>query len=76
MTHIYESPDGGETIYKREIGSNDRILHRVSSKKQQLQESQDRWIMWQDILHASNSNPALREAIERAQVIYQLSKHD
>lgn len=76
MTYLYESPDGGETIYKREIGSNDRILHQVSPKKQQLQESQDRWIMWQDILHASDSNPALREAIERAQVIYQLSKHD
>jgi hypothetical protein len=76
MTYIYESPDGGETIYKREIGSGDRILHHISPKKKQLQEFQNRWIMWQDILHASNSNPALQEALDRARIIYELSRND
>ena len=26
---IYESPDKGKTIYKREFGSNDRVLYRA-----------------------------------------------
>ena len=76
MTYIFESPDGGDTIYRREMGKTDRILHHVSPKKKQLQQAQDRWIMWQDILQASKTNPALQTALDQAQVIYELSRHD
>jgi hypothetical protein len=74
MTYVYESPDGGNTVYRRKMGKTDRVLHHVSPKKKQLQETQDRWIMWQDILQASKTNAILREAVERAQLIYELNR--
>jgi hypothetical protein len=74
MTYIYESPDNGDTVYKRKIGETDRILHHVSERNKELRQQQDRWIMWQDILHESDNNPALREALDCAQVLYELSR--
>jgi RNA polymerase-interacting CarD/CdnL/TRCF family regulator len=73
MTYIYESPDNGNTVYKRKVGETNRVLHRHNKE---LQQQQDRWIMWQDILKASHNNLALKEALERAQVIYELSRCD
>ena len=35
---IYESPDGGETIYVRESGSSQRQLHSQSPRAVSLQE--------------------------------------
>ena len=71
---IYESPDGGETIYVRESGSTQRQLHSQSPKAQdlhaQLQEDQ----LWGQIRRAAKTNAALQDALERVKVIYQLSK--
>jgi hypothetical protein len=71
---IYESPDGGQTIYKRQSGHTERELVSISPEKQAQQSEQDRWIMWRDILTASRLNPALQTALEQAQIIYELSK--
>ena len=71
---IYESPDGGETVYVREHGSTQRKLHSESARaidiKDQLREDQ----LWGQIRRAAKTNPALQHALEQAQVIYQLSK--
>ena len=71
---IYESPDGGETIYVRESGSTQRQLHSQSPKAMdlhaQLQEDQ----LWGQIRRAAKTNAALQDALERVKVIYQLSK--
>jgi hypothetical protein len=71
---IYESPDGGETIYVRESGSAQQQLHSQSAKaidiRAQLKEDQ----LWGQIRRAAKTNPALQDALERVKVIYQLSK--
>jgi hypothetical protein len=73
-TIIYESPDGGETIYVRESGSSVRQLYKVSSKitemKQQLQEEE----LWRNIRLAAKTNAALEEILAQAKIIYHLSK--
>ena len=71
---IYESPDGGETVYVREHGSTQRQLHSESARaidiKDQLREDQ----LWAQIRQAAKTNPAIQDALERVRVIYQLSK--
>jgi outer membrane protein TolC len=73
MTYIYESPDHGETVYRRKIGDNSREIYKQNAEKQAMQ---DRWLMWRDILTASKTNLALKEALDRAQIIYELSRND
>jgi hypothetical protein len=72
---IYESPDGGETVYVREHGSTQRQLHSESARaidiKDQLREDQ----LWAQIRQAAKTNPAIQDALERVRVIYQLSKN-
>ena len=74
MTYVYESPDNGETVYKRAIGQTERELHSVSERRKNLineiRESQ----LWGDIHRAALTNPALQEALDRVKVIYYLSK--
>ena len=73
MAYIYESPDHGETVYRRKIGNNSREIYKQNAEKQAMQ---DQWLMWRDILTASKTNLALKEALDRAQIIYELSRND
>jgi len=70
---IFESPDGGGTVYVREEGSSNRVLVSQSPKvretHEQLKESQ----LWGNIHRAAKSNPALQEALERVKVTYYLT---
>ena len=72
---IYESPDGGKTIYSRNIGED--TSKRVLFKSNGEQKIFIRWQKWREILQSSIDNPSLADAIEKAEVIYELSKnHD
>jgi hypothetical protein len=71
---IYESPDGGETVYVREFGGEQRQLHvqspRAISIIDQLAEDK----LWGDIRRTAKTNPALRQALDEVVLIYTLSK--
>ena len=73
-TYIYESPDGGQTVYARESGSKERKLVgeslSVKTNRELMQESQ----LWHDIRVAARDNPTLQEALDRVIIIYNLSK--
>ena len=71
---IYESPDGGKTIYSRTNGSPVRQLHSVSKDLQEEMDRVQREQEWMAILRVSERSPALQEAIDRVITIYQLSK--
>jgi hypothetical protein len=71
---IYESPDGGETIYVRENGSNQRQLHSQSPRAIDLHEKILEDKLWGEIRRAARSNPTLKRALDEAILIYQLSK--
>jgi hypothetical protein len=74
MTYIYESPDGGDTVYRRKFGQIDRELHYQSPGKQELEKSYHRFMKWQKILQATKTNPALSDAVEKAEMIYNLTE--
>lgn len=69
---IYESPDGGNTIYVRKPNSTEReLIYRSPIKIMH-----DRWHLWRDILTEAERNTALEDAIKKAEMIYELVKKD
>jgi hypothetical protein len=73
---IYESPDGGKTIYSRKNGSAQKQLHSMSSELEQDLERINKEEQWLAILRESERCPALQEAVERAIIIYELVKEE
>jgi len=79
--YIYERAEG--IIYAREFGADpstreiigydhDPITGHRIDRQTLVQENQ----LWQDIRRAAHTNPSLQDALERAIVIYKLSKTD
>ena len=71
---VYESPDGGETIYARQIGSTERHLHYESEKVKSLHESLLEDKMWGDIRRLAKTNVPLADAVDKVIMIYNLVK--
>lgn len=69
---IFESPDGGHTIYVRQMGSSHRRLHSMSTQKQAELAQQKQWDLWQDILARSHQDAVLRDMLDRVEVYYTL----
>jgi len=76
QTIIYESPDGGETVYGRYEGEQERWMVGQSTKAKNLIEELREQKLWGEIRRAAKSNPTLQEALDRAVVIYNLTRHD
>ena len=78
MSDIFESPDGGKTVYRRLPGTSQRALYSDimsdgGTLHEQLQEDQ----MWGEIRRMARRDPALQDLLERAIVYYNLKKnHD
>ena len=69
MPLIFESPDHGKTVYARELGHMDRNLIKGDTS-----DPYEHLYLWHDIVAASETNPALREVLDQAIMIYKLSK--
>ena len=77
MPKIYESPDHGNTVYEREVGSSDRKLTEESkSRHDEMYAIMQDNKLWGAIRRAAKTNPALQDALDRAIVIYELSKNN
>ena len=72
---IYESPDGGETVYVRESGSLQRQLHSESPRAIDLGKQMRDAQLWNQIHQEAKTNLALHHAIEQVKLIYHLSKN-
>lgn len=66
-TYIYESPDGGKSIYARESGTTER---KLIGYQYDLFED----VNWYEIALHARQNPALQKVLERAIMIHKLSK--
>ena len=71
---VYESPDGGKTVFSRKMGETARTLHSVDSKSKQDQERAARWIKYQDIIRDAEKDPVLDDLLEKIELYYKL-KH-
>lgn len=73
-TYVYESPDGGETVYAREVGTNERKLIGQTFKAQELEQEYKNEMLWREMNRAAKTNEALQRAMEYAIIIYHMSK--
>ena len=69
---IYESPDGGKTVYSRKSGSLDRILIKEDPERK----STTKWHEWKEILKLAETEPSLANAISKAEMLYVLLKKE
>jgi len=69
---IFESPDGGKTVYSRKGGSLDRTLIKEDPNKKFL----SKWHEWREILTLAETEPSLADAINQAEIIYALIKKE
>lgn len=69
---IYESPDGGKTVYSRKQGEATRTLHSVDSKFKQDQDRASKWIKYQDIIQRAEVDPVLNDLLEKVELYYDL----
>lgn len=76
-TYIYERADG--IVYAREHGANPSerfVVGYESSKGLNVRNEAKETALWNDIRRAAETNSALKEALDRVKVIYELSKND
>ena len=71
--YIFESPDGGETVYRREFGEQRREL--VKGDPEEVLYEAQRLYRWKKIFNVSKTDPELQELINRVEVYYRL-KHE
>lgn len=67
-TYIYESPDGGDTVYRRPFGSQQKELVREGPLRKQMLRSQ----LWREIFLAAEKDPVLQEMLDKIEVYHQL----
>lgn len=71
---IYETPDGGHTVYRRKFHTYEKELVSVSEEKKREQEIEALWAKWIPILRASRNDTELYEMLQKAEMYYQLKK--
>lgn len=69
---IYESPDGGATVYEREFGHYQRHLVKENNK---LHEEMMEAKMWGEIRRLAKTNSAMKEYTDRCIELYHLIKN-
>lgn len=72
--YIYESPDGGHTVYRRAFGGavTERELHSISHEKRSLHEELLETKLWGEIHRAAKKDPVLRDMLDRVVVYHRL----
>jgi hypothetical protein len=70
---IYESPDGGKTVYIRDFGQTDR--HLISGNNNLLSpKNGEQLSLLRDVIRAAETDPDLRELLDQAIMLYQLKR--
>jgi hypothetical protein len=69
---IYESPDGGKTVYSRKSGSSDRTMIKEDTSRNYM----TKWYEWKEILKLAETEPSLANAINKAEMLYVILKKE
>jgi len=71
---IFESPDGGRTVYARNPGSKERQLHWQDPNLQRELAELEQQKRWVDIFQARKDNPELDHLCEQVEILYELGR--
>lgn len=73
-TYIFESPDGGKTIYRRTHGNAHRELwyesDEIVTTRDELRDTQ----LWHEIRQAARDNPELAHMLEQIKMYWLLRR--
>jgi hypothetical protein len=69
---IYESPDGGKTIYSRKSGSSQRTLHSIDPMYKKEQELTEKWARLKEAVFLED--PAIDDLISKIEMLMELKK--
>ena len=73
---VYESPDGGRTVFARRIGQSDRTLVKSDPLYQEIADQYHLQQVWEKILKASKKDPILKNMLEQVEIYYRLKRED
>ena len=73
---IFESPDGGRTVYARRPGDKNRQLHSREPALQRELDELEQSRRWVEIMSARKDNTALDELCQKVEILYELSRKD
>jgi hypothetical protein len=71
---VFESPDGGRTVYARRPGDIRRELHYQDPKLQQELRDLESQKRWTEIFLARRDNVELNDLCEKVELLYELRK--
>lgn len=71
---IFESPDGGRTVYARRPGSRERELHWQDPMLQQELAELEQQKRWVDIFQARRDDLELNRLCEQVEIMYELGR--
>jgi hypothetical protein len=71
---IFESPDGGRTVYARKPGSTHRQLHTQDPNLQRELAELEQQKRWVDIFQARQDNAELDRLCEQVEIMYELGR--
>jgi hypothetical protein len=71
---IFESPDGGRTVYARRPGDSKRELHYQDPKLQQELRDLESQKRWTEIFQSRRDNAELDRLCEQVEILYELQR--
>ena len=71
---VFESPDGGRTVYARSPGQTKRELHYQDPKLQQELKDLENSKRWVEIFQARKENAELNDLCEKVELLYELRR--
>lgn len=73
---IFESPDGGKTVYTRKSGDTERHLYSVDSEWKKHQIAHQRWVDLKEAVLMADSDPTLNDVLTKLEMLYALKKKE
>ena len=71
---VFESPDGGRTVYARQPGATKRELHYQDPQLQQELKDLENSKRWVEIFQARKDNTELDHMCQQVEILYELSR--
>lgn len=72
---VYESPDGGKTVYSRKVGETERKLEYMSSETLRMIETNKQLELWRQIIEMSLTDENLADELNRVKLLYYLKSN-
>ena len=73
---IYESPDGGKTVYSRRGGDVSRTLIYEDPVYKKEAELTRRWANLKEAVFMADDDPTINDALEKLEIVYALKKKE